>query len=109
VRLSNAKKHAILIILMQRSTMVGIVGLLGSVAAFVGYKVDPESEFRIIEVLLVVTSVTAIVVQPKVKWDGRTDRRTDSSSLGDGGSTGSEGEEGRPRRAEAQGREGREE
>jgi hypothetical protein len=94
VQLSNAKKYAIVAIFMQRSTMVGIVGLLVTILSVVGVDMNQETELRVIEVFLLITSATAIAVQPKGKWDGRTDRRTDGAALDSGDGTGSEGEEG---------------
>lgn len=57
----------ILSLLKQKSTLAGIVGLIGSILANRGFIVDAELRSLISEALLVVMSIVAIATQPKDK------------------------------------------
>ena len=53
--------------------MVGIAGLLVALAAMFGISVDPDQQVILVEILLFLTSITAIAVQPK-EPEGTYDR-----------------------------------
>jgi hypothetical protein len=74
VNLNRSKRDIVLATLMQRSTMLGIVGAVVSVLSVMGVDVDPEQRTQILEVSLLVVSIVAIVVQPKSVKEIKNDR-----------------------------------
>ena len=59
--------HQILTILKQKSTIAGLVGLVGALYAAFGHVLTPEQSAGISSALLAFVSVVAIAVQPKPK------------------------------------------
>ena len=63
--MSREAWHKILTVLKQRSTMVGLVGLVGGIVAAFGHVMTPEQSASITSALLAIVSVVAIATQPK--------------------------------------------
>ena len=57
--------HAILSVLKQKSTIAGLVGIIGAVYAYFGTEFSAEQAGNVTAILLAVISVVAIVVQPR--------------------------------------------
>jgi hypothetical protein len=74
-------KQRVMRVLAQRSTIVGIVGVLAAVMALLEIPISAEQELRFVEGVLLLVSVIAIATKEEEPYDG-TNRRASAGAVG---------------------------
>lgn len=85
----DVNRKAIIRVLAQRSTIVGLVGVFAGVMALFDTVITRDQELILIEIILMVVSVVAIITKEEMKYDG-VDRRVPGLGAGGGRSDGTD-------------------